>query len=416
MLKENTRNHGVIKKSPKSRLYATTASTRARANSSRARIAKSATKSKKNNNNNNNLKKKKQTKKTKLKKTKTNTASQSKQINHIHTTASFTSAKISSPPSAPSTTTTTTTSTFSVFTPRSKMTPRSKSHLFTTTPRSKVNSILRHGAARRPTPQSRQAKQVQMERAKNRLQVNSIFSTKKKGRITGQPKRSARRPTRRVPTNKQSGRKLIESVSLKLQTPGNDRIKSNTRSFISSPANTPKMKINFGKSASGVNTPAARKQMIDRLTAAMSAISDNQEKSKAIESELLTSVIDEEEEEEENTSDASDAEVQQLLSRENSPIDVTTRCSAFSRLVPGSYSPITISPSAVKNRNDPLGRTLKLQTTCDDAIRGLTKVEICYDLMEDSTVFDMDEDEHSNPPRLSFDSEITAPMAVSVRL
>ena len=295
------------------------------------------------------------------------------------------------------------------------MTPRSKSHLFTTTPRSKVNSILRHGAARRPTPQSRQAKQVQMERAKNRLQVNSIFSTKKKGRITGQPKRSARRPTRRVPTNKQSGRKLIESVSLKLQTPGNDRIKSNTRSFISSPANTPKMKINFGKSASAVNTPAARKQMIDRLTAAMSAISDNQEKSKAIESELLTSAIDEEEEEEE-TSDASDAEVQQLLSRENSPIDVTTRCSAFSRLVPGSYSPITISPSAVKNRNDPLGRTLKLQTTCDDAIRGLTKVE-CYDLMEDSTVFDMDEDEHSNPPpRLSFDSEITAPMAVSVRL
>ena len=415
MLKENTRNCGVVKKSPKSRLYATTASTRARANSSRARIAKSATKSKKNNNNNNNLKKKKQTKKTKLKKTKTITASQNKQINHIHTTSSFTSAKnMSSPPSAPSTTTTTTTtSTFSVFTPRSKMTPRSKSHLFTTTPRSKVNSILRHGAARRPTPQSRQAKQVQMERAKNRLQVNSIFSTKKKGRITGQPKRSARRPTRRVPTNKQSGRKLIESVSLKLQTPGNDRIKSNTRSFISSPANTPKMKINFGKSASGVNTPAARKQMIDRLTAAISAISDNQEKSKAIESELLTSVIDEEEEE---TSDASDAEVQQLLSRENSPIDVTTRCSAFSRLVPGSYSPITISPSAVKNRNDPLGRTLKLQTTCDDAIRGLTKVECCYDLMEDSTVFDMDEDEHSNPPRLSFDSEITAPMAVSVRL
>jgi hypothetical protein len=197
---------------------------------------------------------------------------------------------------------------------------------------------------------------------------------------------------------KKSGRKLIDSVSRVLATPGNDQFCVSGRNRSRGSACT-KLKFNFDKPAPE-STPASRKQMITRLTAAMSAISvQNEERSIVALSPLTVP-----------TYESSDAEVQQLLSaRSASPIHVglTVRNSAFSRLEPNNNrisSPITVSPSKkniCRDAKDPLGRTLKFQTEVQskDAIRAFcssnaaTKKVGEHSILDDTSVFEMDDDE-----------------------
>ena len=321
-------------------------------------------------------------------------------------------------------------------------TPRSKNYFPTTTPTSKRSLLSQR--ARRPTPQSQQAKLVAYELEKNRLQTNSMYSqnTGKKGRISGHAKRlgSARRPTVRgalgvdrssLKTTKKVERKLVDSITKELKTPGNDHIPFGCVRF--SPTSGATMKINFNKNTCPpVSTPQARKNVFGKLKTAMSAVSvkrkgqidnvasalSNEHMDKKVHNEKMLSLSPLTSSGEGFTSstvstmneiDEDDIEVQQLLSstRNNKSISLgRTHSSAFSRLdLRKSHSPITIfSSNSTDSRDtaDPLGRTLKCQTDLQskDAIRGFcsssctieSSFEDHYSVM-DENVFKIDDDE-----------------------
>jgi hypothetical protein len=289
------------------------------------------------------------------------------------------------------------------------------------TPRSK-RSILSQ-KAHRPTPQSRQAKKLAHEREKSRLQSNSMYTQNSVGnkcRISGQPKRfgSALRPTRRLGNESvtKKGRTLIDSVSKSLATPGNDRIRFGRVRFSPTSGATMK-KINFNKPAP-ISTPNSRRDMIDRLTAAMSSISmkqhighedstDSSEQSAVPLSPLTvptaTSVATAEKEEDSTI----DEEVQQLLSsgssRTSSPLIASARSSprsAFKRLhLERSHSPVTValkSKPVSRDASDPLGRTLKCQADVQskDAIRAFCSgdSETGDDPLDDGVLYEEDEE------------------------
>ena len=289
------------------------------------------------------------------------------------------------------------------------------------TPRSK-RSILSQ-KAHRPTPQSRQAKRLAHEREKIRLQSNSMYTTQNssianKCRISGQPKRlgSALRLTRRSGNESvtKKGRTLIDGVSKALATPGNDRIQFGRVRFSPTSGATMK-KINFNKPAP-ISTPNSRRDMIDRLTAAMSSISmkqhvehkDSSTNSSKQRDEVAlspltvprtTSVTTPEKCLEEDST--IDEEVQQLLSTNCSPPLVTSPRSAFKRLrLERSHSPITVAPKSVnRDASDPLGRTLKCQADVQskDAIRafcsGDCETESVEDPFDDQRAFDEEDEE-----------------------
>lgn len=275
------------------------------------------------------------------------------------------------------------------------------------------------------------------------------------------------------------GRTLIDSVSKTLATPGNDRIQFGRVRFSPTSGATMK-KINFNKPAP-ISTPNSRRDMIDRLTAAMSSISmkqhvehkDSSTNSSKQRDEVplspltvprTTSVITSEKCLEEDST--IDEEVQQLLSSGStggttSPLVASPR-SAFKRLrLERSHSPITVAPKPVnRDASDPLGRTLKCQADVQskDAIRafcsGDCETECVEDPFDDQRAFDEEDEEAVSfflflfilvfhffvyillyyfcsdfdvcmllcsfspimfqPPRLSFDKDVTAPKAVPV--
>ena len=410
------------KQNKSTRLFAPTASSRARTQSSRLIIETRAanhthtTTPRKSGKRNKKIRSKpgKQNNSTALRKNKTTCTLHNTERNKpcptspATATATATASSLSSlapppPAPAPSPHSFTAAAAVPMATPRSKMYPK-------TTPKRGLSQ-----RARRPTPQSRQAKHAALEREKNRLQAKSMYSqcyTGHKKRIVGHAKRlgSARRLGRATSTTTTDDSvKWVKRSKYKtaLATPGNDRKEFGRVRF--SPASGATMKINFNKNTCPpvVSTPQTRKQDMSAVsTVSIVSTKDGTTSTAAPgapttpsfvegKSALSMSPLTIPSNHVGHTSSSSttphdqvDREVQQLLSTSIINSVRSPRGSAFSRLNPErSHSPITVSPTAnirttTCNREktahsretavDPLGRTLKCQTDIQskDAIRG----------------------------------------------